>query len=96
VGFNVIAKAALKAFWEEHADSKESLEDWYKLLAKGDYTNFADLKNTFGTADYVQPDYIVFDIKGNKYCIITRVNFTFKTFWIKEVLTHTEYDKWKP
>jgi mRNA interferase HigB len=96
MGFNVIAKVTLKAFWEEHADSKEALEDWYKLLSKGDYANFADLKKTFGSSDYVQPDYIIFDIRGNKYRIITRVNFTFKTFWIKEVLTHADYDKWKP
>jgi mRNA interferase HigB len=96
VGFNVIAKSTLKSFWEKHKDSKDALEDWYKVLAKGDYANFADLKKTFGSVDYVQPDYIIFNIKGNTYRVITRVNFTFKTFWIKKVLTHADYDHWKP
>jgi len=35
---------------------------------------------------------MVFDIQGNRYRIITRVDFQWKTFWIKLVLTHEEYD----
>jgi mRNA interferase HigB len=96
MGFNVISKPTLKDFWEEYADSKEALETWYKLLTKSEATNFSELKETFGSADYVQPDYIIFDIKGNTYRVMTRVNFTYKTFWIKHVFTHAEYDKWKP
>ncbi len=96
MGFNVIAKATLKEFWERHADSQEALESWFKLLTKGEFANFAELKQIFSSVDWVQPDYIVFDIRGNNYRVITRVNFTYKTFWIKQVLTHQEYDDWKP
>jgi mRNA interferase HigB len=96
MGFNVISKPTLKDFSENHVDGKESLETWFKLLNKSEATNFSELKETFGSADHVQPDYVIFDIKGNTYRIITRVNFTYKTFWIKYVFTHDEYSKWKP
>ena len=96
MAFNVIAKSTLRAFWENHADARSALESWYKLLAKSDATNFAELKQTFGSADYVQPDYVIFDIKGNHYRIITRINFTYKTVWIKHILTHAAYDRWTP
>jgi mRNA interferase HigB len=96
MGFNVISKPTLKEFWEDHADSKEALETWHKLLSKSEARNFSELKETFGTADYVQPDYIIFDIKGNAYRVITRVNFTYKTFGIKHIFTHADYAKWKP
>jgi mRNA interferase HigB len=96
VAFNVISKPKLKEFWERHAHSQEALEAWYRLVSRGDFANFAEVKQVFGSADYVQPDYIVFDIKGNHYRIVTRVNFTFKTFWIKHVFTHEEYNRWKP
>jgi mRNA interferase HigB len=96
MGFNVVSKPVLKEFWEAHADSKQALETWYKLLSKSEAKNFSELKETFRTADYVQPDYVIFDIKSSTYRVITRVNFTYKTFWIKHVFTHTDYDKWKP
>lgn len=96
MGFNVISKPVLRDFWETHADSKEALEMWFKVLSKSEARNFAELKETFASADYVGPDYIIFDIKGNSYRIITRVNFTYKTFWIKHVFTHAEYNRWKP
>jgi mRNA interferase HigB len=48
------------------------------------------------SADWVQPDYVVFNVRGNNYRVITRANFTYKTFWIKHVFTHQEYERWKP
>jgi mRNA interferase HigB len=96
VGINVIAKSALRDFWARHPDSQEALEVWYKLLSKGDFANFVELKQTFGSADFVHPDYVIFDIRGNKYRVITRINFTYKTVWIKHVFTHAEYDRWRP
>jgi mRNA interferase HigB len=95
VGFNVIAKPALRAFWERHADSREALEAWYKLLSKSDFENFA-FKQVFGSADFIQPDYVVFNIKGNKYRVIARISFHYKRVWIKHVFTHAEYDRWRP
>ncbi len=96
MGFNIISRAKLKEFWGKHADAREALESWFKLLSRSDFGSFAQLRETFGSADWVQPDYVVFDIRGNNYRVITRVNFTYKTFWIKHIFTHQEYENWKP
>ena len=96
MAFNVIAKSTIRAFWEQHSDSQDALTAWHKLMTKGDYEHFADLKETFSSADYVQPDYVIFNIKGNHYRLITRISFKYKTAWIKHVFTHSEYDDWTP
>jgi mRNA interferase HigB len=96
VAFNVIAKSTLRAFWERHSDSRAALDGWYKTLSKADFSNFAELKQCFSSADLVQPDFIVFDIKGNHYRLVTRISFIYRTVWIKHVFTHAEYDRWKP
>lgn len=96
MAFNVIAKATLREFWQNHRDSEEALTAWYKVMCKGDFKTFAHIKATFSSADLVQPDYIVFNIKGNHYRLITRVNFVYKTVWIKHVFTHAQYDRWRP
>jgi mRNA interferase HigB len=94
VGFNVIAKSTLREFWQRYPDSQDALEVWYKLLRQSEYKNFAELKAVFGSLDFIQPDYLVFDIRGNHYRIVARVNFVYKTIWIKHVFTHKEYNLW--
>lgn len=36
---------------------------------------------------------VVFDVKGNKYRMVTHVNFDFQTLYLKAFWTHTEYSK---
>ena len=95
VGFNVIAKTTLRTFWETHADSKGPLEDLYRRLRESEATNFAQLRADFATADFVQPDIIIFNVKGNHYRLVTAVSFSSKKVFIKGVYTHAEYGKLK-
>jgi len=50
----------------------------------------------FPKADYVKPR-TVFNIGGNKYRLITTVDYGLQSVVIKEALTHEEYDRegWK-
>lgn len=96
MAFNVIALRTLRAFCEDHPDALEPMETWYHLLTHSEVRNFAEVKALFGSADWIGPDYIIFDIRGNRYRIITRVDFQWRTFWIRAVLTHADYDRWTP
>lgn len=61
-----------------------------------EFNSFAELRVVFGSVGKVG-DLHVFDIAGNKYRLITYLRFDSKLCYIKQVLTHTEYDKgaWK-
>ena len=39
---------------------------------------------------------VVFNVKGNEYRVIARVDFRYRAVFIKFVGTHAEYDKIKP
>lgn len=93
---HVITRKALKEFGIKHPDAGEPLERWYKIIHKGDFTNFVELKSMFPSADLVG-DRIVFNIGGNKYRLIASVRFQRRKVFIKEILTHHEYDRgtWK-
>lgn len=69
------------------------LRNWFKLLSQVEPTNFAELKELFGSVDLVK-DYVVFDIGGNKFRIIAIVYFQSKLVLIRHVLTHEEYNHW--
>ena len=54
---------------------------------------FADIKNTFNSADYIGNQRYVFNIKGNNYRIVVVIKFTIKFVYIRFVGTHSEYDR---
>jgi len=65
-------------------------------MSKSDFSTFADIRRSFGSADKVGK-FTVFDIGGNKYRLIAAIHYNRKKAYIRHVLTHTEYDrgKWK-
>lgn len=93
---HIISRKKLKEFWETHKISKEPLTAWYKIVHKTNYGNFSKLRETFPTADKVGK-YIVFNIGGNKFRLVTVIHFERAKVYIREVLTHKQYDEegWK-
>jgi mRNA interferase HigB len=85
----------IRDFIAKHADADVGLRDWYKRTTKANWSNFADIKQTFNTVDYVGNDRYVFDIKGNNYRIVAVVIFINKKVFMRFVGTHEEYDKIK-
>ena len=51
------------------------------------------MKETFSSLSIIPNERIVFNIKGNKYRIVAKVNFDYQIIWIRFVGTHAEYDK---
>jgi mRNA interferase HigB len=97
----IISKRRLREFWERHPDAQSPLETWFKVTEKAHWSDFSDVRSTFASASNV-PLYcgliaIVFNIGGNKYRLITRIEYRFHVVYVKLVLTHREYDtnKWK-
>ena len=83
---------SLRAFWEEHPQSKNPLKAWYKLMRSSDSNNLSELKQEF-VVDYVPPRFYVFDLAGNKYRLVALVNFVGRRVLIEKVMTHNEYDR---
>jgi mRNA interferase HigB len=54
------------------------------------------VRRTYSAAEAVG-DYTVFNIKGNTYRLIARIEYRLQIIFVKAVLTHAEYDKdqWK-
>jgi mRNA-degrading endonuclease HigB of HigAB toxin-antitoxin module len=72
----------------------EKVARWYELATKNDFANFAELQGVFPSADWVV-DKVVFNLSS--YRLICGVSFLRKTFFFKELLSHSAYDKggWK-
>ena len=89
----VISRRALRAFWETHPQAKTPLSAWFRIMQRGQFSDFNALKITFGAADYLAP-YTIFDIGGNKFRVIAVVHYARRRVYIRHVFTHADYDRW--
>jgi mRNA interferase HigB len=93
---NVISQRTLKAFWEKHDDAKEPLRSWYLTCRKARWQNLDEVQAVYPHAD-IYGACTIFNIGGNKYRLIVKINYARQTIFVKYVLTHAEYDRerWK-
>ena len=89
----IISKGTLKKFWIRHKDCEEQLKSWYNEVSKTNWENPNELKRDYPHASILENNRIVFNIKGNKYRLVVKVNFEYKIMWIRFIGTHGEYDK---
>ncbi|MGE0266635.1 MAG: type II toxin-antitoxin system HigB family toxin [Candidatus Obscuribacterales bacterium] len=85
----------LHAFARKHANSRKSLGNWINVTESALWNSFSELRQTFNSADYLK-DLAIFDVGGNNYRLVTSVDFENKRVYVLDVMTHAEYDRWKP
>jgi mRNA interferase HigB len=93
---HIITRKRLNEFAEKYPESKSALTHWYMTVKKGNFSNFAELRAVFSSADRVGR-LTVFNIGGNRVRLIAAIHYNRKKVYIRAVLTHAEYDagKWK-
>lgn len=93
---HIISKKKITDFIAKYPDSETPLLGWYSIAKSVTFSDFNELRNWFPHADLVGRR-TVFNVSGNKYRMITRVNFISKRVFIIDILTHSEYskNKWK-
>ena len=89
----VIAKSTLRNFWEKHSDSQKQLKVWFYEARKANWKNHEEIKMMYPSASILRNNRIVFNIKGNRYRLIIRINFDYKIIWIRFIGTHEQYGK---
>ena len=89
----VIAKSTLRLFWTKHKDSEQQLKSWYKEADEAVWKGPRDIKKDYHSASFLADNRVVFNIKGNNYRLITRINYDYGIVWIRFVGTHGQYDK---
>lgn len=89
----VIAKKALRDFWEKHADAEQQLKTWYKEASKATWESPAAIKKDYAKASILKGGRAVFDICGNKYRLVVDINYERQWAFIRFIGTHTDYDK---
>lgn len=89
----VISRKALKSFWEKHRTAEEPLKAWFHECKNAHWKSFSDIKARHRSADSLNGNRVVFNIKGNTYRLIVRIHFNTEIVFIRFIGTHPEYDR---
>ncbi len=77
----------------KHSDSQQPLKSWFQETCNFEWKNPQELKQDYSSASFAIDNRVIFNIKGNKYRLIVKINYDYQMIWIRFVGPHAEYDK---
>ncbi|MEK6750820.1 MAG: type II toxin-antitoxin system HigB family toxin [Chloroflexota bacterium] len=89
----LISRKKLIEFWTKYVDSEEQLKAWAWEVEHADWKTPSDVKARYGTADILKNDRVVFNIKGNHYRLVVKIQYNIQIVFIRFVGTHKQYEK---
>ncbi|MBS0151405.1 MAG: type II toxin-antitoxin system HigB family toxin [Nitrospira sp.] len=87
-----ISKRTLRVFWTQHPKAKGALEAWHQEVAGADLATPSAVKIRFRSASILPGNRVVFNIAGNQYRLLVKINYPYRIVYIPFIGTHAAYD----
>jgi mRNA interferase HigB len=97
----IIAEGTIRQWANDHARAASSMRQWVKVVRPVRWGSFADMRQTFPSADLATVrsarKVAVFNVGGNEFRLLCAVHFNTGMVFALRFLTHAEYsqDTWK-
>lgn len=91
----VIGKKALYDFAQQHGDFAAQIDAWVSEAEDAEWKSPRELKDRFPQASILAMNQVVFNLKGNRYRLLTTISFKTGTVLIERIGTHAQYSRWK-
>lgn len=89
----ILTKKRLRDFWELHPQTEQPLKRWHDYVQKAAWSSPTDVKRDFQSADILPDNRVVFNIGGNNYRLIVKIEYRFQDVYVRFIGTHREYDR---
>jgi mRNA interferase HigB len=95
----VIGTDAVEVYFARRAGHKgiraarSQYDAWLEIVARADWRNPEDIKRSYPKASILKAGRVAFNIKGNDYRLVTRVQYQAGILAIRFFGTHAEYDE---
>jgi mRNA interferase HigB len=91
----IISRKTLRLFWQkpQYADAEQALKAWFREACNADWKTPAEIKDVFATASIVGNSRVVFNVCGNKYRLVVKVNYAYRVMYVRFIDTHAQYDR---
>lgn len=89
----IFSKSTLRLFWEKHPETEQYLKTWFDIAQNAAWKTPADVKQVYANASILKDNRVVFNIKGNSYRLVVKINYEKQWLFIRFIGTHNEYDQ---
>lgn len=90
----ILGQAILYEFCKSHADCATQIFAWIAEAKEAEWKTPSDIKARYVNTSFLADNRIIFNIKGNKYRLDTKVYYQRQIIIVKRIGTHGEYNKW--
>ena len=94
----VIGAALVEHYLTDHAGHKgikaarSQYQSWLEIVARAQWRNPEEVKASYPKASILKSSRVVFNIKGNDYRLVVRIQYQADVLAIRFFGTHAEYD----
>ncbi len=78
---------------QRHPEAQEELDAWFHEAMMVRWSNPAEVKLKYGSASILKGSRVVFNICGNKYRLVVKINYPYGVVYVRFAGTHQEYDR---
>ena len=95
----VMGTDVVENYFAEHAShrgikaARSQYDAWLDIVTRAEWRNPEDVKASYPKASILKAGRVVFNIKGNDYRLIARVQYQAGVLMIRFFATHAEYDE---
>ena len=92
---HIIARPPLIKFCQREGckDAKGPIDEWWHEAKRVNWQSWTEIKEQYRSASILKGNRVVFNLGGNEYRLVVKINFPAQTVYIRFVGTHKEYDK---
>ena len=90
----VVGRPILKRFVQMHSEVGPPVDAWLREALAATWRTPADIKARYVSASFLANNRVIFNLKGKKYRLDTKIAYQTGVVIVKRIGTHTEYDRW--
>lgn len=91
----LLGRTALEDLKNEHSDVAKQIDAWCIDIDACNWGSPHDVKKRYRSVDFPGGNRAIFNIKGNKYRILAKIDYERGIILIERAGTHHEYDTWR-
>ena len=91
----VIGLPTLQDLKNRHADVRTQVDAWLSEVEIAQWDSPQYIKSRYSSASILSDNQVVFNLKGNKYRLLVKIDYKRKIISVQKAGTHAEYSRWK-